>query len=440
MSNTFASKITGTPITVVGGKVPAAEAEGYVVTLSDDGNGWIIEGADGSYLKYVSGTNLGKATDVYTWNITEGTNGSWRVESTATTGRGLVFRAKTYNQFGGYALSNVTASSTEYYDVELLPIDGVIDNDPPTEQVSFTINHSLNLASDISINYAVTTAQLQGYTNYYLELVVPTYSGNTKTGTKTVTIQPVLNGSYYYFTMDGLTAVNMNDVIQATLYATKNGVQYTSDVDEYSIGIYAYNQLAKATAGAELKTLCAELLRYGAKAQIYKAYRTNALVDANMTAAHKAMLANLDDVMFGNTNTTLNDLSNPTVTWAGKALNLESKITLRMIIDSSNYSGNLSNLSVRVTYVTLEGETRTETISDYEVYNASKNQYAFDFAGLRAAEFRTVVSAAVYEGSKQVSPTLQYSMDTYGNNKTGDLLVVCQALCAYADAALAYFK
>jgi hypothetical protein len=100
----------------------------------------------------------------------------------------------------------------------------------------------------------------------------------------------------------------------------------------------------------------------------------------------------------------------------------------------------MSNLSLRISYVDVEGNSVTKTLTNPTVYNASKNQYAFDFSELRASELRTVLSAAVYEGSEQVSPTLQYSVDTYGNNRTGDLLVLCQALVAYSDAALAYFQ
>ena len=437
MSNTFASKINGTPITVTGGKVAAEDAVGYVIELTETSSGWTISDGNGNYLKYNSSTNLAGTADAYVWTITEGTNGSWRVASTASTTRGLVYRAGTTNKFGGYALSNVTATGTEYYDVEFLPVEGA---STPAEPFTVTINHSLNLASDISINYAVLNTQLEGYSDFYLEVKVPTYEGNTKTGTETIVIEPVLDNMFYYFTMNGLNATQMNDTLEAVLYATKDGKTYASNVDVYSIGTYAYNQLAKTTTTATLKTLCAELLRYGAKAQIFKAYRTNALVDASMTAAHKALLTDLNSVEFGNTNTTLNDLSNPTVTWGGKVLILDSKVTLRYVINPANYSGEISDLTLRVTYVNLEGETVTETLTNPELYNESLNYYSYEFSNLRAAEIRTVLSAAVYANGKQVSPTLQYSMDTYGNNKTGDLLVVCQALCAYSDAALAYFK
>ena len=434
MSNTFASKIAGTVITVTDGKVSAADAEGYVITLSSVDGGWTIEGAEGTFLKYNSSTNLAKSTTAYTWTIEEGTNGTWRVAA-QTSGRGLVFRAKTYNQFGGYATSNCTAGDTEYFDVELIPVgDG-----PAAEIFNVKINHSLNLASDISINYAVTTEQLVGYENYYLECKIPTFQGNTQVGSKIVKIQPALNGTYYYFTMDGLTAVQINDTLEAVLHAYKNGKEYTSEIDLYSIATYAYNQMNKDGITVELKTLCAELLRYGAKAQIFKGYRTDALADASMTATHIALLSDLDSVVFGNNNVIMDDITNPIITWGGKGVSLDSKVTLRMIANLSNYTGNVEDLVARLSYTNLEGEEVTVELTDAVVYNADLNFYAFDFSGLRAAELRAVVSVAVYADGQQVSPTLQYSADTYGNNKTGDLLILCRALMAYSDAALNYF-
>ena len=380
---------------------------------------------------------MGKSTTPYLWTITQGVKGTWRVASAETDTRGVVFRAKTYNQFGGYALSNIKESGVEYYDVEILPVEGT---DAPVDPLDVKINHSLNLASDISINYLVQTTQLDGYSDFYLECKVPTYDGNTKTGMKTVVIEPVQNGYFYYFTMDGITATQMNDLIEATVYATKDGNIYASQVDSYSVGMYAYNQLNKDSVAEELRILCAELLRYGAKAQLFKAYRTDALVDVAMSTAQKALLTDLSGVPFGNTNTVLNDLPDPAVTWGGKALILDSKVTLRMIINPGNYGGEISDLSVRVTYTGLEGTAITQTLTHAELYNEAANYYSFDFDGLRAAELRAVVSAAVYANGRQVSPTLQYSPDTYGNNKTGDLLVLCQALMAYSDGALNYFR
>ncbi|MBP3412645.1 MAG: fibro-slime domain-containing protein, partial [Oscillospiraceae bacterium] len=185
------------------------------------------------------------------------------------------------------------------------------------------IRHSLNLASDISVNYLVEKQVLAEYDSFYLECEIPEYEGNSLVGERTVRLQPVERGSYYYFTLDGLTAVHMNDVIRATLRCKKDGWSIDSLTDSYSIGTYAYSQLNKVGVPQELKILCADLLRYGAQAQSYKGYRTNALVDAAMTEAHRAYLSDLEAVSFGNNNRELQDCAAPMVKWAGKALNLD---------------------------------------------------------------------------------------------------------------------
>lgn len=124
MPNIFASKMDGTKISVTDGKVTEEDAEGYVIELKATDSGWTISDGKGNYLKYNSSTNLASTTTAYVWNITEGTNGTWRVASTATPSRGLVYRAGSTNKFGGYAFSNVTSGSTEYFDIELLPVGG----------------------------------------------------------------------------------------------------------------------------------------------------------------------------------------------------------------------------------------------------------------------------------------------------------------------------
>ncbi|MBR4309263.1 MAG: hypothetical protein IKT58_06685 [Oscillospiraceae bacterium] len=51
----------------------------------------------------------------------------------------------------------------------------------------------------------------------------------------------------------------------------------------------------------------------------------------------------------------------------------------------------------------------------------------------------SVLSVQILDGEVPVSATLQYSADTYGNNKSGDLLELCEALFAYSDSAKAFF-
>ncbi len=321
-------------------------------------------------------------------------------------------------------------------------ICGQVEIMDPVEETTWKMGHTLNLASDISINLAVSKSLLAGFDmdTVYVLAELDTYEGNTKIGVKTLKILPVEQGNYYYFTIEGLTAVNMNDRIRSVLYGSKDGQPYYSPVDEYSIATYAYSQLNKTGIAESLKTLCADLLRYGAKAQIFKSYRLDALADGLMTEAHKAYLSDMEAISFGNTNQVLNDLDNAPITWAGKALNLEAKVCLRFIFSMGTYTGDVSDLTLRVRYADTQGIEKTLSLSNAELYNSSLNYYAFTLEALLAAELRSVVTVQIYNGETPVSQTLQYSADTYGNNKTGALLELCKALFAYSDSARAYFS
>ncbi len=305
---------------------------------------------------------------------------------------------------------------------------------------AIVINHTLNLASDISISFMVKNTLLSAYDSYYMVCKVPVYEGNNLVEYETVQIQPGTNGNYYYFTLTGLTAMQMGDEIEAVLHMFKGNSSYRSNVDIYSISKYAYSQLNKDNASYSLKALCANLLQYGAAAQTYKSYRTDSYVDKAMTEVHKSYLTNPETVKFNNHNTYLDDLASPTVAWQGKSLVMDSKVVIRYVVNISGFQGDVSDLSLRITYLDYLGEKMEVTLKNIQKYGSNSSWYSFDFDGLLAAELRQVVSAAVYDGNKQVSKTLQYSVDTYGNGKTGNLLAVCKAMIAYSDAALAYFN
>ena len=326
----------------------------------------------------------------------------------------------------GHTMVNGTCSVCGYS-------DGVVDT-------SIVINHTLNLASDISINFAVKASLLEAYDSFYLEVKIPVYSGNVLQNYRTVTVQPELNGSYYYFVLTGVTAIQMGDEVQAILHMTKAGVEAVSPTDYYSVSKYAYSQLDKSAAKESLKALCANLLRYGTAAQVYKNYRTDSYVDAAMTDVHRAYLTDLETVTLTDYNRTIGDLANPTVLWQGKALIMDSKITLKYVINTAGFSGNVNDLSLVLRYQDYTGAEKVVTLTNPVKYGTKDTWYAFDFDGLLAAELRQVISAAIYHGETRVSQTLEYSVESYGCGRTGDLLAVCKAMIAYSDMALAFFQ
>ena len=93
----------------------ATDTSTNVVTIIKNGNNYNIKVDDNKYIKYVSSTNLALDTAAYNWSLSINNDGTASFRSTASTDRGLIFRAGSTNKFGGYSSSNV--GGNEYYDV-----------------------------------------------------------------------------------------------------------------------------------------------------------------------------------------------------------------------------------------------------------------------------------------------------------------------------------
>ncbi len=344
------------------------------------------------------------------------------------------------NQGSDHSVSctNCGDSYTEPHDFtsDLCPC-GARKEIPVVENIR--IYHSLNLASDISISYMVLPEVLAEYDSYWMECVLPIYEGNKLVGNRRVVLQPEQRDVLIYFVLEGLDALEMNDEVEAQLHLTKGRESFVTPVDLYSVATYAYAQLNGTGRTESLKSVCANLLRYGSAAQLFKSYRTDALADGAMTEEHRSYLSDLESVTFGNNRRNSEDLTDPTVSFTGLTLLLDSKITVRYVIDTSAYTGALEDLNLRITYKDIDGVEQSVILRDPVEFAVQQQLYAFDFDGLLAAELRTVLSAAVYSGDQRVSETMEYSVDTYGNNKTGTLLSLVRSMVAYSDSAKLFF-
>ncbi len=118
-------KIFATAIDVENGVVTDSDAQNYALNLTYAGGDYTIDNGS-NYLAYSgSSTNFMHSSTAYTWTITEGINGSWRITETTYSSRSISY----YNysagaRFGVYSNNNITAGNTTYFDVEILPISG----------------------------------------------------------------------------------------------------------------------------------------------------------------------------------------------------------------------------------------------------------------------------------------------------------------------------
>lgn len=92
----------------------------------------------------------------------------------------------------------------------------------------------------------------------------------------------------FVFTVDDFGPQAMGDDITAELYADGENVGELT----YSVKKYCYDLIDNANSSAELVKLAKAVLNYGAASQVFKNYKVNALVNADLTAAEKDIATN----------------------------------------------------------------------------------------------------------------------------------------------------
>ena len=133
----------GAEITVTNGAVSATDASGYEWTLTKDGTDFNISGG-GQYLTWSSSTSLGASSDAYAWTIKANDTTTWKIIPSGASTRSLIFRAGSYNVFGGYAVTNL---GNEYKAIEILPIgSGTVTQTHYTTDLQSTCDHTYGSA------------------------------------------------------------------------------------------------------------------------------------------------------------------------------------------------------------------------------------------------------------------------------------------------------
>ena len=103
----------------------------------------------------------------------------------------------------------------------------------------------------------------------------------------------------FFATTDGIAAKQMGDARYYVAYAIRgDGECFFSNVYDYSPKKYAMNMLGKNSTSQKQKVLCVALLNYGAAAQEYFNYRTDDLMNKDLTDAQKALVKDYDKSLF----------------------------------------------------------------------------------------------------------------------------------------------
>ncbi len=248
----------------------------------------------------------------------------------------------------------------------------------------------------------------------------------------------VIDGMYMVFTMNGVSVTVkendtnvftytrlapqcMGDSIKAELYA-KDGALI--DVSEnFSVKAYAEKLLELNPGDAELATLVADMLNYGAAAQKYVGYKTDALVNAGYeTAGSNAEPTESDMTVTESSNANFGIIS------AGVRFDYVNQIYVKFGIRAAALEG-----AAPTVVIAFNGVEQTVTLN-------GEGEYIAYSGAISALEFGKVYTIEL-KVDGEVVQTLEYSVNSYvfakkdGNNAMAELAI---ALYRYGNSAVAY--
>ena len=166
---------------------------------------------------------------------------------------------------------------------------------------TLTLNYpSLSFEDEILYNvyYAVDNA------TSIVEMGLITFDTRNANGTiaDAVNVYPgyVNSGATYMAQTAGIPAKNLSDAVYFKVYALLSDGSYVySDIAGYHAVAYA-NSVLKSSAADKAKALVVAMLNYGAAAQEYFGYKTDALMNASLTAEQQALVQAYDSSMVQN--------------------------------------------------------------------------------------------------------------------------------------------
>ena len=262
----------------------------------------------------------------------------------------------------------------------------------------------------------------------------------------------VLTEDGYIVHTNGIPAKKLGDTLYFKVYAKcADGSYVYSKLYHYSAKTYAMNQLTGSNEA--VKPLVVAMLNYGAAAQQFFGYRTDCLMNAELTADQKALVRSYDPGMASEvgkvdalkTGMFVNNggftVRRPSVTFGG-AFSINYFFTPAYVPDGeiTLYFWDAETCD-EVSVLTAENASCSETM-----YPAEAAEYFAAYAGIAAKRIGdTVYAASVYEtgGITYCSGVLPYSLSVYckrfAENDASSAQDLAAATMVYGYYAQQYF-
>lgn len=313
---------------------------------------------------------------------------------------------------------------------------------------------SLSFEDEILVNYYYAISDVTNVTEHGM-LVFNTDPGVAdiaKADQKYDAPVYVESDNLYACTTTGIAAKEMGDSRYYCAYAKlADGTIVYSDLNQYSPKHYAMSRLENSE-NENLKALCVAMLNYGAAAQSYFGYKTDALMNADLTDAQKALVGEYNADLF--TGAVAADPAKVNSCFAATEAGFQQK-SASVSFDGAfalNFYFDLDreNSEVVFYYWTKEAYESADELSDTNctgsiVAAADANGiFHAPITGIAAKDLDdTIYIAATYtiDGETFCSGVIAYSLSTYCmRHANGNMGQLAQATAMYGYYAENYFS
>ena len=277
------------------------------------------------------------------------------------------------------------------------PMD-LAEEEAPNAEIAGT---TMTLGNDLALNFLLEAAKVTGE-GLYAEIVH---------GDKVTVVDQdewIASGEYVKIAYNGLAAKQMTDEVVITIYDAEGNAldSKTDSIKAYAMRMFGYSE--------EFDTVLADMLIYGAAAQIQFNYKTDDLANKDMTDEQKACATE---------SITLTDLRETAEGYLGTTLALENNIVLNFF-----YSEAFVGKTATVSYTDHYG-----TAHNYEVeITASGNMGKVSVDKLVISDCSIAITVTV-DGVSVVD-----SVESYCARMTS--LALGEPLMKFAASARAYFS
>ena len=289
---------------------------------------------------------------------------------------------------------------------------------------------SLSLESSITMNFKVLKDSVSSFDDFYVTVNLG--------GKEEKITEYKQGGNYYVFSYKGINPQLMNDEITAVLHAKNGNREYTSPQKVMSVKEYAYTMLDRYNAEehSKLRTLLVDLLNYGAMAQKYVGYKTDHLVNSDLTDTQKSWASKNTEDFKNIRDFNFKTISNPSVQWNSCGLVLNNSIMIRAKFSAKDVENKTVEFAFR----------NTKFIYDKNDFvNNGDGTYYVYCNELFAHELSNEIFITVCENGIPCSNTMRFSVESYASTvqqsseyKGTALDDLTQAMMRYGKSAVAY--